>query len=150
MSVALICRLHFIMDTKLSNLSELTNILNVKSSLHSNLLTLFNRFGLGCILSRMSLEKSQGISAVQLILFLCLFVLEVRVSISYYVSNRVETNSDLLIISDAYKYKIERGEVMDETDCMKLVNQSFKCNLIDNNCNVVGMEYEIIWRCLHK
>ena len=35
------------MDTKLSNLSELANILSVKSSVGSNLLTLFNRFGLG-------------------------------------------------------------------------------------------------------
>lgn len=61
------------MKAKLDNLSELANILSVKSSVESNLLTLFNRFGLGHLLCRMSLEKEQGITVVQLILSLCLF-----------------------------------------------------------------------------
>ncbi len=61
------------MNAKLDNLSELANILSVKNSVGTNLLTLFGRFGLGHLLSRMSLEKEQGISAVQLILSLCLF-----------------------------------------------------------------------------
>lgn len=58
---------------KLSKLYELANILSVKSSVGTSLLTLFNRFGLGHLLCRMSLEKEQGVSAVQLILSLCLF-----------------------------------------------------------------------------
>ena len=62
-----------VMNAKLSNLSELANILSVKSSVGTNLVTLFNRFGLGHLLCRMSLEKEQGVSAVQLILSLCLF-----------------------------------------------------------------------------
>lgn len=61
------------MDAKLSNFSELSNILSVKSSLRTNLMTLFYRFGLGHLLSRLSLEKQAGIPAVQLILSLCLF-----------------------------------------------------------------------------
>ena len=62
-----------VMNAKLSNMSELANILSVKSSVGTSLLTLFNRFNLGHLLCRMSLEKEQGISAVQLILSLCLF-----------------------------------------------------------------------------
>lgn len=61
------------MDAKLSNLSELANILSVKSSLPTSLVTIFSRFGLGHLLCRMSMEKQQGVSAVQLILSLCLF-----------------------------------------------------------------------------
>ena len=45
-----------VMNANLSNLSELANILSVKSSVGANLLTLFNRFGLGHLLCRMSLE----------------------------------------------------------------------------------------------
>ena len=61
------------MNAKLSNFSELSNILSVKSSLRTNLMSLFTRFGLGHLLCRMSLEKQAGIPAVQLILSLCLF-----------------------------------------------------------------------------
>lgn len=61
------------MNAKLSNLSELASILSVKSSVCNDLPTLFSRFGIGHLLYRMSLEKSQGISAVQLILSLCMF-----------------------------------------------------------------------------
>lgn len=60
------------MNAKLSNFSELSNILSVKSSLRTNLMSLFTRFGLGHLLCRMSLEKQAGIPAVQLILSLCL------------------------------------------------------------------------------
>ena len=35
------------MNAKLSNFSELSNILSVKSSLRTNLMSLFTRFGLG-------------------------------------------------------------------------------------------------------
>ena len=61
------------MNAKLSNLSELANILNSEKSLRTDLLTLFTRFGLGRLLCRMSMEKQKGVSAVQLILSLCLF-----------------------------------------------------------------------------
>ena len=61
------------MNAKLSNFSELSNILSVKSSLRTNLMALFTRFGLGHLLCKLSLEKEAGIPAVQLILSLCLF-----------------------------------------------------------------------------
>ena len=61
------------MNAKLSNFSELSNILSVKSSLRINLMALFTRFGLGHLLCKLSLEKEAGIPAVQLILSLCLF-----------------------------------------------------------------------------
>jgi hypothetical protein len=61
------------MDTKVDNFSEISSFLSVKSSLGTDLMTLFGRFGLGKILSRLSLEKKEGISASQLILSLCLF-----------------------------------------------------------------------------
>ena len=51
----------------------MSNILSVKSSLRTNLMALFTRFGLGHLLCRMSLEKQAGVPAVQLILSLCLF-----------------------------------------------------------------------------
>lgn len=62
-----------VMNTKFSIFSELSNILSVKSSLRTNLMALFTRFGLGHRLFRMSLEKQAVIPAVQLILSLCLF-----------------------------------------------------------------------------
>ena len=61
------------MFAKLVNFSELSKFLSVKSRLSADLLSLFGRFGLGHLLSRLSLEKHDGISAVQLILSLCLF-----------------------------------------------------------------------------
>jgi hypothetical protein len=62
-----------VMITKVDHFSELSTLLSVKSSLQVNLMTLFSRFGLGRLLSKMSLEKKAGIPAVQLILSLCLF-----------------------------------------------------------------------------
>ena len=61
------------MNANLSKLSELANKLSVKSSIGTNLFTLINRFRLGHLLCRMSLEKEQAVSAVQLILSLCIF-----------------------------------------------------------------------------
>ena len=61
------------MFAKLVNFSELSKFLSVKSRLSAELLSLFGRFGLGHLLSRLSLEKHDGISAVQLILSLYLF-----------------------------------------------------------------------------
>lgn len=62
-----------VMDAKLSNLSELANLLSVKNTISMNILSLFSRFGIGHLLCHMSLEKPQGISAVQLIMSLCMF-----------------------------------------------------------------------------
>ena len=48
------------MNAKLSNFSELSNILSVKSSLRTNLMALFTRFGLYHLLCKLSLEKEAG------------------------------------------------------------------------------------------
>ena len=61
------------MNTKLDNFSEISKLLSVKSKMSSDILSLFSKFGLGRLLCRLSLEKHDGISAVQLILSLCLF-----------------------------------------------------------------------------
>ncbi len=61
------------MCAKISNFSEMSNILSVKSSSRTNFMALFTRFGLGHLLCKMSLEKQAGVSAVQQILSLCLF-----------------------------------------------------------------------------
>lgn len=61
------------MDAKLDNLCEISKLLSVKSEIRADLLSLFGKFGLGRLLCRLSLEKHDGISAVQLILSLCLF-----------------------------------------------------------------------------
>ena len=39
-----------VMNAKLSNLSELANILSVKSEIRANILALFSRFGIGHLL----------------------------------------------------------------------------------------------------
>ena len=46
------------MNAKLSNLSELANILSVKSEIRTNILALFARFDIGHLLCHMSLENS--------------------------------------------------------------------------------------------
>lgn len=61
------------MDAKLDNFSEISKALSVKNKLGEELIAIFGKFGLGRLLCRMSLEKKDGISAVQLILSLCLF-----------------------------------------------------------------------------
>ena len=61
------------MFAKLVDFSELSKLLSVKSKVSADLLSLFGRFGLGRLLCRLSLEKHDGVSAVQLILSLCLF-----------------------------------------------------------------------------
>ena len=60
------------MITKLANFSEISKALSVKNELGEELISLFGRFGLGRILCKLSLEKQEGVSAMQLILALCL------------------------------------------------------------------------------
>ncbi len=73
------------MDAKLDNLSEISKLLSVKSKMSSDILSLFSKFGLGRLLCRLSLEKHDGISAVQLILSLCLLTIR-RIAFSGSVS----------------------------------------------------------------
>ena len=61
------------METKIEKISELSKLLSVKNRMNDDLFHLFGKFGIGHMLSRLSLEKRDGVSASELILFLCLF-----------------------------------------------------------------------------
>ena len=61
------------METKIEKISELSKLLSVKSRMSDDLFHLFGKFGIGHLLSRLSLEKHDGVSASELILSLCLF-----------------------------------------------------------------------------
>lgn len=60
------------MNAKLEQLNEMSKVLSVKASVNDNLTALFGQFGLGNLLRHLSLEKKSGVSAVTLILALCL------------------------------------------------------------------------------
>ena len=61
------------MNTKLSNLSEMENMLSVKKDTCTYLSTLFSYFDFGKILRHHHMEKQAGISSAALLLWLCLF-----------------------------------------------------------------------------
>ena len=61
------------METKVEKISDLSKLLSVKSRMSDDLFHLFGKFGIGHLLSRLSLEKHDGVSASELILSLCLF-----------------------------------------------------------------------------
>ena len=61
------------METKIEKISELSKLLSVKTRMSDDLFHLFGKFGIGHLLSRLSLEKHDGVSASELILSLCLF-----------------------------------------------------------------------------
>ena len=61
------------MQTKIEKIRELSKLLSVKIRLSDDLFHLFGKFGIGHLLSRLSLEKRDGVSASELILSLCLF-----------------------------------------------------------------------------
>ena len=49
------------MSAKLQQISELENILSVKSSTNASILDLFSKFGMGRVLSRHALDKKRGV-----------------------------------------------------------------------------------------
>ena len=58
------------METKIEKRSELSKLLSVKTRMSDDLFHLFGKFGIGHLLSRLSLEKQDGVSASELILSL--------------------------------------------------------------------------------
>ena len=58
------------METKIEKISELSKLLSVKTRMSDDLFHLFGKFGIGHLLSRLSLEKQDGVSASELILSL--------------------------------------------------------------------------------
>ena len=61
------------MQTKIERISELSKLLSVRIRMSDDLFHLFGKFGIRHLLSRLSLEKRDGVSASELILSLCLF-----------------------------------------------------------------------------
>ena len=61
------------MEAKIEKISELSKLLSVKTRMSDDLFHLFGKFGIGHLLSRLSLEKHDGVSSSELILSLCLF-----------------------------------------------------------------------------
>ena len=61
------------MEAKIEKISELSKLLIVKTRMSDDLFHLFGKFGIGHLLSRLSLEKQNSILALELILSLCLF-----------------------------------------------------------------------------
>ena len=61
------------MDANLDKLSEIGKLLGEKDEVCGKMVTYFGLMGLGRMLSRLSLEKQQGVSIARLILSLCLF-----------------------------------------------------------------------------
>ena len=59
------------MEAKIEKISELSKLLSVKTRMSDDLFHLFGKFGIGHLLSRLSLEKQDGVSASELILSLC-------------------------------------------------------------------------------
>lgn len=60
------------MDVKLEQLNEMSKVLSVKVSVNDELMALLGQFRLSNLLRHLSLEKKTGVSAVTLILALCL------------------------------------------------------------------------------
>ena len=61
------------MTANLDNIHEIYNIFLQKNRMHADIITLFRRFQLSRTLSRLKMEKQQGVSASLLIVLLCLF-----------------------------------------------------------------------------
>ena len=61
------------MKAKIEKISELSKLLSVKTRMSDDLFHLFGKFGIGHLLSRLSLEKQDGVSASELILSHYLF-----------------------------------------------------------------------------
>ena len=53
------------MEAKIEKISELSKLLSVKTRMSDDLFHLFGKFGIGHLLSRLSLEKHDGVSASQ-------------------------------------------------------------------------------------
>ena len=58
------------MEAKIEKISELSKLLSVKTRMSDDLFHLFGKFGVGHLLSRLSLKKQDGVSASELILSL--------------------------------------------------------------------------------
>ena len=110
------------MSAKLQQISELENILSVKSSTNASILDLFSKFGMGRVLSRHALDKKRGVDMAQLILSLILFrinqktvgamyearfhgLLETGKNCYYRLMNRSEMNWRVVLLGMACRFR---------------------------------------------
>lgn len=97
------------MAAKLENIHEMYKLLSEKEHVNHDIIELFGRFGLGQTLRRLDLEKQQGMSAVQLIISLCLF----RVNAESVYSMYRKKFYDLLETGKNCYYRMLNRETMD-------------------------------------
>ncbi len=71
------------MEAKIEKISELSKLLSVKTRMSDDLFHLFGKFGIGHLLSRLSLEKQDGVSASELLSLFASSALWARASIVY-------------------------------------------------------------------
>ena len=103
------------MEAKIEKRSELPKLLSVKTRMSDDLFHLFGKFGIGHLLSRLSLEKYDGVCASELILFLCLFRI-VGESINYICKHKIYE------LSNQGKNCFYRMMIRPQMDWRRLVN----------------------------
>ena len=79
------------MEAKIDKISELSKLLSVKTRMSDDLFHLFGKYGIGHLLSRLSLKKQDGVCASELILLFASPALSVRAS-TVYANIRVFSN----------------------------------------------------------
>ena len=103
------------MEAKIEKRSESSKLLSVKTRMSDDLFHLFGMFGIGHLLSRLSLEKYDGVCASELILFLCLFRI-VGESINYICKHKIYE------LSNQGKNCFYRMMIRPQMDWRRLVN----------------------------
>lgn len=131
------------MIANLDKIREMHKLLSNKNRVNDDLLSLFGRFGLQQTLRRLGMEKQQGISALQLIISLCLFringesifsmyrkdfhsLLETGKNCYYRLLNRESMDWRILLIRMAVRFlAILRKEGAEE-------NEQPRCYIVDD------------------
>ena len=103
------------MEAKIEKRSESSKLLSVKTRMSDDLFHLFGKFGIGHLLSRLSLEKYDGVCASELILFLCLFRI-VGESINYICKHKIYE------LSNHGKNCFYRMMILPQMDWRRLMN----------------------------
>jgi len=119
------------MDAKLNDFSEIAKILSSKNRVARDLFTLFRLFGIGHLLRRLSMEKHCGVSAVQLIISLCLF----RVNGDSIYSIYKKDFYDLVKTGKNCYYRILSSSKMDWRRLMNAFAVRFLCILRKNHAS---------------
>ena len=97
------------MTANLDKIHEMYKLLNDKDHVNHDILSNFGQFGLAQTLRRLNMEKQQGVSAVQLIMALCLFRINGESIFSMYRKNF----HDLLTTGKNCYYRMLNRETMD-------------------------------------